>query len=271
MLRFRASKSAAAGYHYFKSTDAGLDASDLHMEVGGNAAPILGLSKTPDFDEFKNMLHGLHPKTGEQLTSKLIPDRISYWDVTASIPKGVTVALEAGDHRIHDALWDAGRETMADLEKMIATRVRQGGRQEDRVTGNMVYYAFEHPETRPAKADGMPDPDRHIHFVIPNATWDATEHQWKAIKIHDIYTLRKYFDRRFDMRLASKLTDLGYSIETKQKADPKGGKRYYSWDVKGIPQSVIQKFSRRGEEVDRLAGKARHREPAVKGQARRHL
>ena len=90
--------------------------------------------------------------------------------------------------------------------------------------------------------------------MIPNATWDAQEHQWKAIKIHDIYTLRKWFDRRFDSRLASKLTDLGYSIETKQKADPKGGKRYYSWDVKGIPQSVIQKFSRRTAEVEKLAG-----------------
>ena len=40
------------------------------------------------------------------------------------------------------------------------------------LTGNLVWFAFEHPETPPAKADNMPDPDRHIHFVIPNLTYD---------------------------------------------------------------------------------------------------
>jgi conjugative relaxase-like TrwC/TraI family protein len=234
----RDSKSPSAGYHYFSKSDSGLAAEELRKEVGGLAAERLGLDKDPDFDHFKNLLHGLDPHTGEQLTAKLVEGRISYWDITATVPKGVTIAIERGDPRVHDALWEAGRETMADLERFITTRERKGGAQDNRVTGNMIWYGFEHPETRPAKADGVPDPDRHIHFVVPNLTWDAKEEQWKAIKFRPVMDLRKWFDRRFDMRLASKLTDLGYGIETKYKPDPRGGKRYFSWDIAGMPESL---------------------------------
>ena len=64
---------------------------------------------------------------------------------------------------------------MAELETLATTRVRKGGRQEDRVTGNLVWYATEHPETRPTKQDGMPDWDRHIHFVRFNVSRDDVE------------------------------------------------------------------------------------------------
>ena len=62
--------------------------------------------------------------------------------------------------------------------------------------------------------------------------------------------LKKWFSTRFDMRLASKLADFGYEIETKYKADGKGGRKYYCWDIKGIPPfGADQKFSRRSLEV----------------------
>ena len=61
---------------------------------------------------------------------------------------------------------------------------------------------------------------------------------------------RKFFDRRFDLRFSRKLAELGYGIETKFKADTKGSQRYYSWDIAGMPQSVVEKFSRRSGEVN---------------------
>lgn len=255
MLRFRPIKDAKAAGTYYGKSDGGyyLDSSELRREVGGNAAKLLGLEQTPDFEQFKRLLQGLDPHDGDKLTAKLVKGRLAGWDVTACVPKGVTIAMQAGDSRVHDALWQAGREAMADLEAMVTTRVRKGAEQDDRVTSNMIWYGFEHPETRPAKEDGMPAPDRHIHFVIPNVTWDAREQEWKAIKFRPIMDMRKFFDRRFDMRLASKLTDLGYEIETKYRPDPRGGKRYYSWDIKGMPPSVVQKFSRRTGEVEKLA------------------
>ncbi len=252
MLRFTPIENARHAESYYSKSDGGyyLQAEDLHREWGGKGAEMLGLSGPPDYEHFKRLIHGLDPHTGEQLTAKLIEDRIPGWDATASVPKGVTTALERGDTRIRQALWDAGREAMADLEAMATTRVRKGGRQEDRLTGNLLWYAKEDAETRPAKEDKMPDWDRHIHFVVFNLTHDATEGEWKAVKFRPIMDLRKWFSHRFDMRLSHKLTELGYGIETKYKAEGRGGKRYYSWDIKGVPESVIAHFSRRTLEVE---------------------
>ena len=136
------------------------------------------------------------------------------------------------------------------LEQYASTRVRVGGQQGDRVTGNLIWYGVEHPETRPvldaSRPDDdpwrvMPDWDRHIHFFIPNLTYDKDEGKWKAVKFRPIMDIRKYFDRCFDTILAAKMAELGYEIETKWKPDGK----YYSWDIKGIPDSVIEKNSRR--------------------------
>lgn len=255
MLRFHPIADAKEAASYYSKSDGGyyLGDRDLHCEWGGKAAEMLGLSGRPDYEHFTNLIHGLDPHTGEQLTAKLIDNRVPGWDITASVPKGVTVALERGDSRIQQAIWDAARETMSEIEAAATTRVRAGGKQDDRTTGNVVWYAVEHPETRPSKADQMPDPDRHIHFVVMNVTYDQAEQQWKAVKFRPVMDDRKWFDRRFDSRLASKLTDLGYSIETKWKADDRGGKRYFSWDIDGIPDSVVTKFSRRAQEVEQLA------------------
>jgi conjugative relaxase-like TrwC/TraI family protein len=246
--------NAAAAVAYFTKADGGYYLNgDLRQEWLGQGAGLLGLSGTPNFDHFRRLIHGLDPHTGDQLTAKLLENRIPAWDVTASIPKGVTIALERGDSRIQDALWEAARETMSDLEQYATTRIRKGGQHDDRVTGNLVAFAVEHPETRPAKSDNMPDPDRHIHMVVFNLTQDPVEGEWKAVKFRPIMDLRKWFDRRFDARMASKLTDLGYSIETKLKADKEGGKRYFSWDIRDMPDSVVKKFSRRAGEVEKLA------------------
>ena len=78
------------------------------------------------------------------------------------------------------------------------------------------------------------------------------EQKWKAVKFRPIMDIRKYFDRCFDTILAGKLAELGYEIETKWKAD---GTAIHSWDIKGIPDSVIEKNSRRSAEVD--AGRSR--------------
>jgi conjugative relaxase-like TrwC/TraI family protein len=258
MLRFTPIANARHAESYYSKSDGGyyLQAGDLHREWGGKAAEMLGLAGPPDYEQFKRLIHGLDPHTGEQLTAKLIEDRIPGWDVTASLPKGVTTALERGDLRIRDVLWWAGREAMADLEEMATTRVRKGGRQEDRQTGNLLWYAKEDPETRPTKEDRMPDWDRHIHFVVFNFTHDAVEDEWKAVKFRPIMDLRKYFSHRFDMYMSRGLSGLGYDIETKHKAEGSGGKRYYSWDIKGIPQSVLTKFSRRSAEVEKAEQEA---------------
>src|SRR5271157_4246729 len=206
---------------YYPKTDSGYyqAGNGLHAEWGGKCAPMLGLEGPPDFEHFRRIARGLDPWTGEQLTARLRDDRIPGWDMTASIPKGATAAIEGGDERIVPALWESVREAAAMVERYATTRVREGGRQDDRVTGKMLYYAVEHPDTRPVEDESLPEdhkwrvmplPDRHVHVFIPNLTWDDEEKKWKAVKFRPIMDLRKYFDRCFDAIFAAKLADLGY-------------------------------------------------------------
>jgi conjugative relaxase-like TrwC/TraI family protein len=252
MLRFTPIANAKQAETYYAKSDGGYYLADheLGCEWLGKGAAMLGLSGRPDYEAFKRLIHGLDPHTGEQLTAKLIDGRIPGWDVTASVPKGVTTALERGDKRVQGVIRWAMTKAFDDLEQAATTRVRKGGRQEDRVTGNLVAYAVEHPETRPTKEDRMPDWDRHWHIVVYNLTHDAVEGEWKAVKFRPIMDQRKFFSHRFDMYVSRGMAELGYGIETKYKSDGKGGKRYFSWDITGMPASVISKFSRRTQEVD---------------------
>jgi conjugative relaxase-like TrwC/TraI family protein len=249
--------SAGKAETYYVKTDGGyyLEESGLRTEWVGKGAAMLGLTGTPKFDEFRRLIHGLHPATGAQVTAKLVHNRLAGWDVNVHCPKGVTVVIEQGDERVRDALWEATRETIADLERFATTRVRKGGEQADRRTGNLVGYAVEHAETRPAKEDRMADPHRHIHVVLMNVTYDRTEKEWKAVKMRPVIELRKYFDRRFNLRLSHKLAELGYGIESKWQRDGRGRRKYMGWDITGVPQSMVSKFSRRSAEIEKIADK----------------
>ena len=248
MLRMSPVASAKRAEEYYGKSDGGyyVGESDLHRRWGGHGAELLGLKGPPDFEQFKRLMNGLDPYTGEQLTAKLIANRLAAWDVTACVPKGVTIALEQGDDRLHKAIWDSVEQAMGMVEDYATTRVRVGGQQADRRTRNLVWYAVEHAETRPVGEDNMPDPDRHVHVVIANLTFDDAEQKWKAVKFRPIMDIRKYFDRCFDTVLAGKLAELGHELKTEWKTDGK----YYSWDIKGIPDSVIEKNSRRSAEVE---------------------
>jgi conjugative relaxase-like TrwC/TraI family protein len=257
MLGMTPITDAGKAAEYFGQSDGGyyLDGTELRRKWFGDGAAKLGLTGRPELEQFQRLLMGLDPHTGRQLSARLADGRTAGTDFTASLPKGVTSALEGGDTRIQQAFYEAGDEAMADVERYAMTRERKGGRDADRITGNIVGLAVEHPETRPVKQDGMSDWDRHIHYVVPNLTWDDEEKKWKALKVKDIFAMRKYFSHRFDLRMSAKLAELGYEIETKLKPDGKGGRAYHTWDIKAAPgfekewKSVNDKNSRRHQEI----------------------
>ena len=71
MLRIHPIADAKAAESYYGKSDGGyyLDDNELRREVGGKAAKLLGLSDKADAEQFKRLLNGLDPKTGEQLTA----------------------------------------------------------------------------------------------------------------------------------------------------------------------------------------------------------
>src|SRR4051812_15744042 len=194
MFRMMPIENAASAADYFGKADGGyfLDGEEMRREWRGEDAQRLGLNGKPTLEQFQRLLNGLDPHTGKQLTARLADDRVPGWAFTASVPKGVTTALEGGDSRIREALWDAGNEAMEDVQHYAATRVRKGNVDLDRTTSSFAYLAVELPDTRPTQEDGMPDWDRHLHFIVPNLTHDACEKEWKPPKMRQIFDMKKW-------------------------------------------------------------------------------
>src|SRR5437773_5132008 len=130
---------------------------------------------------------------------------------------------------------------MREIESEIKTRVRRKGANENRTTGNMVWAEFVHFTARPV--NGLPDPHLHAHCYAFNTTWDDAEKKWKAAKFRDLKADAPYFEAAFHARFAKQLTEVGYRIDRTTKG----------WELAGVPQRVLDEFSRRTEQVEQKA------------------
>jgi hypothetical protein len=106
------------------------------------------------------------------------------------------------------------------------------------VTGNLVAAGFTHYLARPV--GGEPDPHLHSHNFIFNVTWDPEEKCWKAGEFSALMLDKPYFEACFHTRLAAGMRSLGFDIERKG----------VWWDVAGLPDATLDKFSRRTKEIE---------------------
>jgi conjugative relaxase-like TrwC/TraI family protein len=208
----------------------------------GRASDMLGVSGEVNKEDFFALCDNEHPQTGERLTPRTREDRRVLTDFTFDAPKSVSLAYEVGgDDRILDAFRQSVRETMGEIEKEVGTRVRRGGKEEDRVTGNMLWAEHIHRTTRPV--EGVPDPQLHAHATVFNTTFDRMEERWKAIQLGDIVRDKGYYQAAFHGRFAAKLRELGYGIE----------KDGTSFRLAGISRETVEKFSRRTAVIEKEA------------------
>jgi len=246
MLRITPSTSAQGAKEYFTQSltrsDYYIDGQEVVGRWGGKAAERLGLRGEVDAKSYFALCDNSNPETGEQLTPRNKDNRRVGFDFTFSAPKSVSVLYElSGDGRILDAFRASAKETMEEIEREMKTRVRVGGGDHDRDTGNMAWAEFVHFTARPV--DGKPDPHLHAHFYAFNLTHDEVEGRWKAGQFGDLKRDGQYWEAAFDARLAHRLNTLGYATQ----------KREYSFEVAGTPQSLIDKFSQRRNEIERKA------------------
>lgn len=244
MLRIHPVTSASDAKNYYAASDYYSQGQELVGAWGGKLAKTLGLSGSVDKEGFDRLCDNLHPLTGRPLTPRTNDDRRVGYDFVFSGPKSFSdiEALAGEDERrlLLKAFDDSVDETMGEAEADMRTRVRRGGEKSDRVTGNMAWAAFRHSTSRPV-GDSPPDPHRHTHVLVFNATSDAVEGRIKAGEFGFIKRDGEYYTAAFYARLAGKLEALGYVI------DRRGGKE---WEIAGVPQSVIDKFSKRTRQIE---------------------
>jgi len=207
----------------------------------GAGARRLGLSSEVKEEEFLRLCQNRHPLGEERLTVRMMnASRRIFEDFVFSPPKSVSLAaLLSGDERVSAAHRSAVTEALVELEKLAGCRVRKGRNDDsDRPTGNIAAVCFDHETSR------LLDPQLHTHCIVFNATWDSTEQRWKALQNHAILRDRLYLTEVYRNRLASELYRIGYELDH----TPSG------FEIRGISTRVCERFSKRREQIEEIAG-----------------
>jgi len=229
---------------------------DEHDRVQGHwsglGAAMLGLAGLVDHKNFEALRQGLHPETGEFIRQRHSADRTgkdgsvqshaqSLFDITFSAPKSVSIMAVLGeDPRLTKAHEAAVAEALNELERHAAARVRIGGANHDRRTGNIAMAVYTHDASREL------DPQLHSHCVAFNLTFDEVEGRWKALQASEIYKMRAYLSEVYRNALAYELKALGYEIEN--RIDRRG--KDCVFEIAGIPETLREKFSQRSKQRD---------------------
>jgi conjugative relaxase-like TrwC/TraI family protein len=255
MIRVTQQNSGAAAKKYYATADYYSQGQEIVGSWGGKGASQLGLEGMVDKFSFERLCDNLDPQTGEPLTVRTRTERTVGYDFTFSVPKSVSLLYAmSGDQDIMDAFRAAVDETMREIEAEMKTRVRMAGKDEDRVTGNMVWAEFIHTTSRPV--DGVPDPQLHAHVFAFNTTWDAEERRWKAGQFRELKRDAPYFQAAFRVRLANRLQDFGYGVERKRD----------DFEIAGVPKDVLGRFSRRTAVIEKVAKELGITDPDRKGE-----
>ena len=243
MLRVTASRNAKEYFaQSLKREDYYSEGQEISGDWHGMAAEKLGFSGAVTQADFDSLCDNKIPGTDERLTQRNKSNRTVGYDFNFHCPKSVSVAYEfTRDERILDAFKISVNQTMQEIESEIKTRVRKNGADENRTTGNMVWAEFVHFTARPV--NGIPDPHLHAHCYTFNTTWDDVEKKWKAGQFRDLKADAPYFEAAFHARFSRQLAELGYRIERTAKG----------WELAGVPQRVLDEFSKRTEQVEQKA------------------
>jgi conjugative relaxase-like TrwC/TraI family protein len=284
MLRITMSVSGEGATKYF---DAALATSKYYGsergQWGGKGAELLGLQGDVSRKDFIALASNKRPGTDETLTVRMkttrkqneavlnektntwkqeegdVSNRRAGYDFCFSVPKSVSLYLvETGDRAVEQIIHESFKETMLDIENRMETRVRGKGedgqvRNEERITGNLIYASFVHTETRPI--DGIPDPHYHIHAFTFNATFDPEEERWKAGEFGNIKRDAPFYEAAFHARLAEKLLGNGFAIRRTDR----------DFEFASVSRELIEKFSKRTRLIEQLA---RERYTVLEAEAR---
>src|ERR1700722_5783300 len=202
----------------------------------GLGAERLGLRGEVQMEHFAQLCAGKHPATGEKLTVREKANRRVCYFAQMSVPKDVSIALlVGGDKRIEQWWQEAVQETLREIEAVVETRVRVGGKKEEnRITGNMVAAVVTHDASRAL------DPQLHTHLCVMNATYDPVEKRWKGVQPSNFYRYQSFFREVSYNKLAQRMRVGGYELEPSEKI---------GFDIKGFPEAARKQFSKRRSEI----------------------
>ncbi len=191
-------------------------------------------------DALENVLDGWSRDKSRRLTQHH-PRRQKGWDLTFSAPKSVSVLFALAPRSLRDLILSAKREAVIValqylVRNVLWTRRGKQGETYERVDKVMASL-FTHITSRAA------DPDLHIHCLLANmcqrldgttgALW-SREIYWHKMAIGAVYR-----------------TELAYQLQQKLGVIVRPVREWF--EIKGIPKKLCEHFSKRSQEIRRIA------------------
>jgi conjugative relaxase-like TrwC/TraI family protein len=242
MYRITLNSSVAGAKTYFRNGDYLSEGQERPGRWGGRAAAMLGLSGEVLQRDWDLLCENRDPRSGESLAARRNADRRVGYDMTWSAGKSFSLLYAmTRDQRLLEAFERSVDSTMREVEQQMQTRVRRGGKNENRTTGRMVWGAYTHFTGRPV--DGIPDPQLHMHCFCFNTTFDDVEQRWKAGQFGDIKRDAPFYEAVFRSKLAQEMVDLGLPVQRTKDG----------WELEGFDRSTLAKFSRRTALIEKIA------------------
>lgn len=193
------------------------------------------------------------PSTGRYLGDIKLTDGddgqapVAGWDLTTRQPKSVSVLWAFGDadtrRGIDECMQKATEMTIEYFEREYATtRAGQGGVASVASDGVMGF-VFDHYDSR----DGDPQP--HKHIVISNRVRRSSDKTWTALDGRKVYASLVELSEVHENLLQDLLTQrFGWSWTPVRN----GRTRAATNEVDGVPRELIEAFSSRDAEIDKL-------------------
>lgn len=219
-------------------------------ELYGKSLDHLSLRKDDlTHDNFVNLLEGINPTTGEQLTAKRNNKSVPGFDFTFSAPKSLSVVVEAAHgfdkdlasflEKLHDK---AVNQTLDLIEKEhIKTRVQKKKKTVVEYTGNLIASKFQHDISRAL------DPQLHTHCVIKNMTL-CSDGKYRTLDMSTLLKegspIVKNIGKYYRQLLKQELQKAGIEIEITNKKEN-------FFELKEVDKKLLREFSKRRKAVEK--------------------
>lgn len=247
MIRMIQSMSAENSKAYFSDSllqaEYYMDEQELPGSFHGKLAVRLSLGSAVNKEDFYALCENRNPIAGGNITPKTKEERTVSYDINFHVPKSVSIVeFLSGDNRITEAFEESVHKTMQEIEADSRVRVRKGGQDYDRPSGELAWATFVHKTSRPV--DGStPDPHLHAHCIAFNMSYDEIENTYKACQFREIQRGMPYYQALYHKHFSDALMKLGYGIRRTPTA----------FELEGIPEKAIDLFSKRKESIEELA------------------
>lgn len=196
-----------------------------------------------DKESFRDLCAGIDPRTGERLVRGAGAKHRAGWDITFSAPKSLSVLWMAGDaqqratlHALHRAAVEDALRFLVD-ERLVEVRLGAGGFIRE-PAADVIVGRFDHYTSREG------DPAIHTHSVLMNTA--RSGEKYRTLEPEKLFEYQLVLGAAFRASLAHRLAAIGFRLR-------EAGRNQF--EIAGIPQSLIETFSKRSRQIEQLVGR----------------